>query len=316
MGEAEKFRRQRFCDDALIRQRNQPSPSPTQGRAGMHPKGKTRRKNLALDRLAKRSETAFCARHDILLVTRCGECRLVLLTAFCQERSMPLRRADRLFDILRILRAAKQPVTAASIGDELEVTVRTVYRDIATLQARRIPIEGAAGIGYVLHRGFELPPLMFTEDEAEAIAVGVRMLARTGDPGLQKAAESVLSKVTLVVPDPLREYLSTTPVYVSKSGAPVPALRDLPTTIRHAIRDGRKMRIAYQDENGRATLRVIQPFAVAYYVGATLVCAWCELRNDIRHFRTDRVVSADVLDEGFAIPEPVIAAWLAERQDQ
>jgi predicted DNA-binding transcriptional regulator YafY len=229
---------------------------------------------------------------------------------------MPLRRADRLFDILRILRAASHPVTAASIADELEVTVRTVYRDVATLQARRVPIEGAAGIGYVLRRGFDLPPLMFTEDEAEAIAVGVRMLARTGDPGLLKAAESVLSKVALVVPDPLREYLSAAPVYVSKRGASVPALRDLPTTIRHAIRDGRKMRIAYQDENGRETLRVIQPFAVAYYVEATLVCAWCELRRDIRHFRTDRVVSADVLDEGFAIPEPVIAAWLAERQDQ
>lgn len=229
---------------------------------------------------------------------------------------MPLRRADRLFDILRILRAARQPVTAASIADELEVTVRTIYRDIATLQARRIPIEGAAGIGYVLRRGFDLPPLMFTEDEAEAIAVGVRMLARTGDPGLQKAAESVLSKVTLVVPDPLRDYLDAAPVYVSKSGAPVPVQRDLPTTIRHAIRDGRKMRIAYRDEEGRETLRVIQPFAVAYYVEATLVCAWCELRNAIRHFRTDRVGRAEVLDEGFAIPEPVIAGWLAEREDR
>ena len=146
---------------------------------------------------------------------------------------MPLRRADRLFDILRILRSAKAPVTAASIADELEVTVRTIYRDVATMQARRIPIEGAAGIGYVLRRGFDLPPLMFTEDEAEAIAVGVRMLARTGDPGLQKAAERVLSKVTLVVPDPLRDYLNTAPVYVSKSGAPVPEQRDLPSTIRH-----------------------------------------------------------------------------------
>ena len=113
---------------------------------------------------------------------------------------MPLRRADRLFDIIRVLRAASQPVTAAAIADELEVTVRTIYRDIATLQARRIPIEGAAGVGYVLRRGYDLPPLMFTEDEAEAIAVGVRLLARTGDPGLQKAANSVLSKVTLVVP--------------------------------------------------------------------------------------------------------------------
>jgi predicted DNA-binding transcriptional regulator YafY len=229
---------------------------------------------------------------------------------------VPLRRADRLFDILRILRAAARPVTAAAIADELEVTVRTVYRDIVTLQARRIPIEGAAGIGYVLRRGFDLPPLMFTEDEAEAIAIGARMVARTGDPSLQKAAESVLSKVTLVVPDPLRDYLNAAPVYVSKSGAPVPAQRDLPETIRHAIRAGRKMRIAYEDEQARQTMRVIQPFAVAYYVEASLICAWCELRNDIRHFRTDRVTSAEVLDEGFAIPEAVIADWLAEREDE
>src|SRR5258708_11026401 len=205
---------------------------------------------------------------------------------------VPLRRADRLFDILRILRSAKEPVTAASIADELEVTARTIYRDFATMQARRIPIEGAAGIGYVLRRGFDLPPLMFTEDEAEAIAVGVRLLARTGDPGLQKAAESVLSKVTLVVPDPLREYLNTAPVYVSKSGAPVPEQRDLPSTIRHAIRDNRKMRIAYEDGDGERTRRVIQPFAVAYYVEATLVCAWGELRCAIRHFRSYRLVSA------------------------
>jgi len=229
---------------------------------------------------------------------------------------MPLRRADRLFDILRILRVAPGPVTAASIAAELEVTVRTVYRDIATLQARRIAIEGAAGIGYVLRRGFDLPPLMFTEDEAEAIAVGVRMLARTGDPGLQKAAERVLSKVALVVPDPLREYLNAAPVYVSERGAPVPARRDLPETFRHAIRDARKMRIAYVDEAGRATTRVIQPFAIAYYVEATLVCAWCELRKDIRHFRADRVIGADVLDEGFEIPAPVLTAWAAERADQ
>lgn len=229
---------------------------------------------------------------------------------------MPIRRADRLFDILRILRAAAQPVTAAAMADALEVTVRTVYRDVATLQARRIPIEGAAGIGYVLRRGFELPPLMFTEDEAEAIAVAVRLLARTGDPGLQKAAESVLSKVTLVVPDPLRDYLNAAPVYVSKSGAPVPARRDLPETIRHAIRETRKMRIAYADGDGRQTSRVIQPFAVAYYTEATLICAWCELRNDVRHFRTDRVAAAEVLDETFALPDAVVAEWLAERRDQ
>ena len=229
---------------------------------------------------------------------------------------MPLRRADRLFDILRVLRAAPGPVTAQRLADELEVTPRTVYRDVATLQARRVPIAGAAGIGYVLRRGFDLPPLMFTEDEAEAIAVAVRMLARTGDPGLKKAAESVLSKVTQVVPDPLRDYLTTAPVFVAKRGAPVPARPDLPATIRHAIRDAHKIRIIYEDEAKRQTARIIQPFAVAYYTEATLVCAWCELREGVRHFRTDRIVAAEVLDETFAIPAAVIAQWTAEHEDQ
>src|SRR5579864_9263003 len=117
---------------------------------------------------------------------------------------MPLRRADRLFDILRILRGATRPVTAASIADELEVTVRTVYRDIATLQARRIPIEGTAGIGYVLRRGFDLPPLMFTADEIDAISVGARLVRRLRDPGLQDAADSVLAKVATILPGALR----------------------------------------------------------------------------------------------------------------
>jgi len=99
-----------------------------------------------------------------------------------------MRRADRLFDIIQRLRTARGPMTAAALVEELEVTVRTVYRDVATLQARRVPIEGAAGIGYVLRRGFDLPPLMFTIEEIEAIAVGARLVSRTGDPGLQDAA--------------------------------------------------------------------------------------------------------------------------------
>jgi predicted DNA-binding transcriptional regulator YafY len=229
---------------------------------------------------------------------------------------VPLRRADRLFDILRLLRAAAGPVTAGELAETLEVTPRTIYRDMAALQGRRIPIEGAAGIGYVLRRGFDLPPLMFTEDEAEAIAVAMRMLGRTGDTGLQKAADSVLSKLTLVVPDLLRDTLTSAAVYVSKAGAPIPAQRDLPSTVRHAIRAARKMRIAYQDGDGNQTLRVIQPFAVEYYVEATLVCAWCELRNDIRHFRTDRIAAAEMLDETFAMPDAVIAAWAAAHDDR
>ena len=122
-----------------------------------------------------------------------------------------MRRADRLFDIIQVLRLARTPVTAAAIAAELEVAPRTVYRDIATLQARRVPIEGAAGLGYVLRRGYELPPLMFTEEEIEAIAVGVRLLPRTGDPALTVAARNVLTKLAAVVPEPLRERLAGAP---------------------------------------------------------------------------------------------------------
>src|SRR5580698_4694679 len=111
-----------------------------------------------------------------------------------------MRRADRLFDIIQVLRGATGPVTAASLAEQLEVTVRTVYRDVATLQARRVPIDGAPGIGYLLRRGFDLPPLMFTSDEIDAIAVGARLVRRIRDPKLQQAAERVLAKVTEVLP--------------------------------------------------------------------------------------------------------------------
>ena len=160
-----------------------------------------------------------------------------------------MRRSDRLFDIIQRLRTARRPLTAAALAEDLEVTVRTVYRDIATLQARRVPIEGAAGIGYLMRRGFDLPPLMFTVEEIEAIAVGARLVARTGDLGLQDAAESVLSKVTVVLPDGLRTQLASAPIFVSESGAPVPERVDL-SAVRQAIRDEHKLRIAYEDERG------------------------------------------------------------------
>src|SRR6266849_2794508 len=115
-----------------------------------------------------------------------------------------MRRADRLFDIIQTLRTSPHPVTAAALADKLEVTARTIYRDIAALQGSRVPIEGAPGIGYVLRRGFDLPPLMFTSDEIDAIAVGARHVRRLRDPKLQRAAESVLAKVAAVLPEMLR----------------------------------------------------------------------------------------------------------------
>jgi predicted DNA-binding transcriptional regulator YafY len=164
----------------------------------------------------------------------------------------PMRRADRLFDIIQTLRGTAGPLTAAALAEKLEVTARTIYRDVAALQASRVPIEGAAGIGYVLRRGFDLPPLMFTSDEIDAIAVGARHVRRLRDPQLQKAAESVLAKVTAVVPEMLRSYLSEAPFYVSEGSAPPITGLDL-AEVRGAIHQRAKCR------SPTATKRAVAP---------------------------------------------------------
>jgi predicted DNA-binding transcriptional regulator YafY len=227
----------------------------------------------------------------------------------------PMRRADRLFDILQTLRAAAGPLTAAALAEKLEVTQRTIYRDVAALQASRVPIEGAAGIGYVLRPGFDLPPLMFTADEIDAIVVGARHARRLRDPRLQAAAESVLAKVAQVVPDGLRDYLRLPPFYVSEGSVPPPAGIGL-AELRDAIHGQRKIAIAYVDAEDRSTERTIWPIALAFYVDATVVAAWCELRGGFRHFRADRIRAARVLDERFSTDNGrLLADWLALGKD-
>jgi predicted DNA-binding transcriptional regulator YafY len=227
-----------------------------------------------------------------------------------------MRPADRLFDIIQTLRAAAHPVTAAALADKLEVTVRTIYRDIAALQGSRVPIEGAPGLGYVLRRGFDLPPLMFTTDEIDAIAIGVRLLRRLRDPKLEAAAQSVLSKLSAVVPQELQSQLVAAPLYVSEGSAPAIIGTEL-SELRNAIRETRKLMIAYVDEEGRRTQRTIWPIAMAYYVDVTLVGAWCELRNDFRHFRVDRILTSQVLEERFSADSARLTAeWLALTKDR
>ncbi len=227
-----------------------------------------------------------------------------------------MRRADRLFDIIQILRTASHPVTAAALADKLEVTVRTIYRDIAALQGSRVPIEGAPGLGYVMRRGFDLPHLMFTTEEIDAIAVGVRLLRRLRDRKLQEAAESVLGKLSAVVPQPLQSQLVAAPLYVSEGSAPAVTGVDL-SQLRSAIRETRKLAVTYVDKEGRHTRRTIWPIAMAYYVDVTLIGAWCELRNDFRHFRVDRILASDVLDERFSADSGRLTAeWLALRKDR
>ncbi|MBB3425137.1 putative DNA-binding transcriptional regulator YafY [Rhizobium sp. BK312] len=199
-----------------------------------------------------------------------------------------MRKASRLFEIIQILRLAKRPVTGADIAARLEVTVRSVYRDIAALQAMRVPIEGERGIGYILRPGFDLPPLMFSIEEMEAIVLSLALLERTGDAELKQAAKRVTAKIAGVVPPPLRQTLDANALHAWGFAAPSAAAIDL-SLVRRAIRDEEKLDLAYRDELGRATERIIRPIALIYYAETANVVAWCELRQAIRNFRSDRI---------------------------
>ncbi|GAK70915.1 transcriptional regulator [Agrobacterium rubi TR3 = NBRC 13261] len=227
-----------------------------------------------------------------------------------------MRRADRLFDIIQALRGTTQPTTAAALAQKLEVTPRTIYRDIATLQARRIPIEGEPGLGYFLRKGFDLPTMMFTMEEIEAITVGANLVQRIRDPKLQEAAESVLNKLQHTVPKELRSYLASPRFYVSEGDAVRPEGIEL-LDVRNAIRTCRKISISYIDEQQRRSQRTIWPVATVYYVDVTLIAAWCELRGDYRHFRADRIVQSKVLEDRFAADSSaMMAEWMATRSQK
>jgi predicted DNA-binding transcriptional regulator YafY len=173
-----------------------------------------------------------------------------------------------------------------------------------------VPIEGAAGVGYVLRKGFDLPPLMFTIDEVEAIAVGARLVRRLRDKELQRAAARVLDKVTVVLPESLRGHVADAPIYVSRGDAQEPTV-DV-AQVRAAIRDRRKMRLSYVDEKGHRTRRTIWPLAMAYYVDVTVLGAWCELRRDLRNFRVERIAASHVLAARFQDHNGrLLTQWLA-----
>ncbi len=201
-----------------------------------------------------------------------------------------MRRAGRLLQVIQILRRHRRPVTGEAIARELEVSLRTVYRDIAALIAEGVPVRGEAGIGYVLEEGYDLPPLMFTADELEAVMLGLRWVARRGDRDLSRAAHDTVAKIGAVLPARLRPFLFdaglVVPPYTKLAEDRIDVAR-----LRSAIRESRKVEIAYRSEDGRETTRVIWPIAIAYFDAQRLVVAWCELRRDFRTFRTDRMLA-------------------------
>jgi len=207
-------------------------------------------------------------------------------------------RSNRLFAIIQALRRARRPVTSADLAEKLEVTPRTIYRDIAALQSMRVPIEGEAGIGYVMRAGFDLPPLMFNADEVEAIVVGMALLRRTGDKGLLDAAESVRGKIASVLPADDGRRIEAGNLHVSPWGAKAPVAIDL-KAVRRAIRDEQKLSITYRNEQGVSSSRTVQPLAIVYYVEVVVLAAWCERKKDFRHFRLDRITACAVTKARF-----------------
>jgi predicted DNA-binding transcriptional regulator YafY len=207
-----------------------------------------------------------------------------------------MRRADRLFQIIQILRRSSRPITAQALAEELEVSKRCVYRDVADLIGQRVPIKGEAGLGYVLAGGFDMPPLMLTPDEIEAAVLGAQWVAERGDPLLANAARDLMAKIAATVPERLRPFIAEPTIAAAPSQQQAPDGIDIART-RLWIRQGRKIRIRYRDQQTQASERIIWPVMIGYMETVRLLAAWCELRQDFRHFRTDRIVEAAFLEE-------------------
>jgi predicted DNA-binding transcriptional regulator YafY len=209
-----------------------------------------------------------------------------------------MTRTERLLALIQVLRRHRRPVTGRRLAEEMSVSLRTIYRDLQTLTDQGAPIEGEAGIGFVLRPGFLLPPLMFRDEEIEVLVLGSRWVAQQSDPALATAAQDVVAKIMTVLPDRLKEQVEFVGLF------PVPtkqAARDAveAAVLRQAIRCEHKLRIVYRDGRGRRTRRVIWPLALAFYEHVRVLVAWCETRKGFRHFRTDRIVAVDATDESF-----------------
>ena len=209
-----------------------------------------------------------------------------------------MRRADRLFQIIQVLRRTGKPLTAEAIADELETSKRTIYRDISTLIGQRVPIRGEAGTGYVLEKGFDMPPLMLTPDEIEAAVLGAQWVAGRADPVLAKAALDLIAKIVETIPERLQplalEPASRTPPKRSDTQDSIDMTR-----LRAHIHASKKVLLHYCDEQGRDSQRTVWPIAVGYLETVRHLAGWCELRKDFRSFRIDRIAQAVFLDEKY-----------------
>ncbi len=202
-----------------------------------------------------------------------------------------MRRADRLFRLVQLLRRSRL-VTAQRLAAELEVSERTVYRDVRDLTLSGVPVRGEAGVGYALAHGFDLPPMTFNEEEIEALVLGARVVQGYADPALARAADAALAKIEMVLPEATRARVSSTRLLAPrmKPGATAGPLG----VVREALRSRRRLELQYRDEKGKATKRAVRPLAVAFWGKIWTLAAWCELRDGFRSFRLDRMAEAEL----------------------
>lgn len=225
-----------------------------------------------------------------------------------------MRRAERLFQIIQILRGRRTAVTGRAIAEELGISLRSLYRDMAELIAQNVPVRGEAGTGYILDDGYDMPPLMLTPDELEAAILGAAWVAKRGDPALARGARDLIAKIVHATPVSLRPVLldaALKPI----SFKPIPAETLDMASVRRALRDRLRIAITYRDADGSVTERTIWPIFIAYLEDVRIIVAWCERRQDFRHFRTDRVHALAVTTD--RIPERhdlLMKRWKATQQ--
>lgn len=209
-----------------------------------------------------------------------------------------MRRADRLFLIIHALRGRRTALPSRGLAETLGVSQRTVYRDVADLQRSGVPIEGEAGIGYMLRKGSDIPPLMFQPDELEALVVGTRFVQAFAGERLSRAADAALIKINAVLPGELRERSERSRVFAPDFGQHA-GLKAHIDEIHAAIVERRVVRLDYADEKGNASAREIHPLCLAFWGGSWTLGAWCRLRHDFRNFRLDRIRDCQVTQAVF-----------------
>ena len=227
-----------------------------------------------------------------------------------------MNRTERLLTLLQVLRRHRYPVSGQKLAEELNISIRTVYRDIVTLQTQGAEIEGEPGVGYILRPGFFMPPLMFSQTEIEALMLGILWVSTFGDPPLAKAASDALGKIAEVLPANVRNGMGAVPLRVGPPMSNKIKNEDL-TILRDAIRRERKIKIVYRSREGRQSERVVWPFAIGYFTDGRILAGWCEKQQDYRHFSTDTIISLTVLNERYPRRRTTLfREWHASQMDK